>query len=131
MSFMEIDGLQDAHEPVVAPEGIYDLLIESSQIKEKDGKKNIFIVLTIEGDGGYANVLHNVSLPVKDDEDEKRKNKLLFMKRFLVQFGIPIEGNTINVENFVGSRARAKLKQEEYEGKNKNVIVLDQLPSER
>lgn len=128
MSFIELDGISDVHEPVVAPEGSYDFVIASAQIKEKEGKKNILVILEFENvDANYANVMHNVSLPTSDDDPEKRKNKLLFAKRFFVQFGIPFEGG-VDIETFSGCRGRAKVKTDEYEGKVKNILNLESLP---
>jgi hypothetical protein len=128
MSFIELDGINDVHEPVTAPEGMYDLVIASATIKEKEGKKNIFCVIEFENtDTEYANILHNVSLPSSDDDSDKRKNKLLFAKRFFHQFNIPFEGG-VDVEAFSGSRARCKVSVGEYDNKPQNKISLDSLP---
>lgn len=128
MSFIELAGINDVHEPVVAPDGIYDLVIAAVQIKEKDGKKNILCILEFENtDADYANILHNVSLPSSDDDSEKRKNKLLFAKRFFHQFNIPFEGG-VDIEAMHGCRGKARVKCDEYEGKVKNILNLDTLP---
>lgn len=130
MSFIELPGINDVKEPTLAPEGMYDLIIVRAQIRQKDGKSNILVALEFEDKSfDYADVLHNISLPAAEDDPEKRKTKLLFAKRFFHQFGVPFEGG-IDLEALPGCRGRAKVKGDEYEGKQKNVLDLDTLPVE-
>jgi len=129
MSFIELDGIQDTHEAVIAPEGRYDLLVESAAVKHNDntGKDNVLVVLSVEGDEEYANVLFNLSLPQEGDEDTSRNFKLLQIKRFCHQFQIGLDDG-LNTEEFSGSRASANLKVGEYNNQKKNELVLDALP---
>ena len=126
MSFIELPGINETHEPTIAPEGRYDLLVEGAQVKagKEEGKQNILAVLSIESDEGYANVLFNLALPHADDTGDF---KMLQLKRFCHQFGISIDDG-INTEEFSGSRASANLKVGEYNNQKKNELVLDPLP---
>jgi hypothetical protein len=133
MSFIEMPGLEDAQELKHAPEGEYDLVIENVSMREKEGtaygliKANILCILKIEGAGeDYANVMHNISLPSADDDQEKRKTKMLFARRFFEQFGVPYEGG-VELEAFVGCRGRAKLVVDEYQGNVRNALQLERL----
>jgi hypothetical protein len=127
MSFIEMPGLEDAQELKHAPEGEYDLVIENVSMREKEGKANILCILKIEGAGeDYANVMHNISLPSADDDQEKRKTKMLFARRFFEQFGVPYEGG-VELEAFVGCRGRAKLVVDEYQGNVRNALLLERL----
>jgi hypothetical protein len=129
MSFIELKGLDETSEPKVAPEAEYDLCITTAKLTEKEGKHNIMTIIEIEGESDFANVFHYIALPSEDDEDDKRKAKLLFAKRFFYQFGIEMDGG-IELEQLVGSRARGKLKLDEYEGNLKSVLQVDRLPAE-
>lgn len=130
MTFIEMPGLDDAKEAKVAPEGLYDLCIVSARINDKDGKKSILTTIEIEGEPDYANVFHYIALPHESDEDDKRKFKNLMAKRFLHQFGVPMEGG-VDMEQLVGCRASgAKLVQEEYEGNLSNKLQVNRLPQE-
>ena len=129
MSFIEMPGIDDTHEPIIAPEARYPLVIESQSVKknEKSGKNNCLIILAIEADGDYANVMFNLSLIGEEDDDASRKFKNLQMKRFCHQFDIDIQGG-INTETFVGSRAEGNLAVGEYQGQKKNELKLDAMP---
>ncbi|KKL81966.1 hypothetical protein LCGC14_1989450 [marine sediment metagenome] len=129
MSFIELPGLADTSEPKIVPEGEYDLCIIQAKLNEKDGSVTIMTILDIEGQENAANVFHYIALPGPDDEEDKRKAKLLFAKRFFYQFGIEMDGG-IELEQFVGSRALGNLKQDEYEGQLKNVLQVNRLPAE-
>lgn len=126
MSFIElpINDLDDVQEDQPVPEGSYALVITDCKEKEKDGKKNLLCIIEIVGHEGAANVLHNVALPGPGDDDEKVKNKLKFIKRFVQAFKIPVKGGTLNPQDFIGKQATLPLKQKEYEGQVSNVIVL-------
>ena len=83
-----------------------------------------------DGEEEAANIFHNVSLPSEDDDDEKRKTKMLFAKRFFNQFKIKIDGG-IEMESLVGSRASAcKVVQDEWEGTMRNNLQCDPIPAE-
>jgi hypothetical protein len=124
MSFidMELDAIEE-DKPVA--EGEYNLVI--TDVKEKNDEsgnlKGLLVILEVEGQTGSANVLHNCSFPLPGDDENKQKNKKLFLKRFLVQFGIPF-ANGLDLTRFPGARAKCFLKQEEYNGVVSNKIVL-------
>lgn len=129
MSFFELPGIEDVKEPVIAREDEYDLVIENATVKENEGKVGISVVLAIEGDHDYGAVFFHLSIPTDDDEEKSRKFKMLQIRRFTNQFGIPLD-NGINTEQFVGARARCRLTQGEFGGRRKNELQVDSLPNE-
>jgi hypothetical protein len=131
MSFIEMPGLADAKEPVIAPEGgNYDLCIVDAKLTDKDGKQNIRMILEIEGADDFANVFHYVSLVGPDDDEDKAKFKNLLAARFFNQFSVAMDGG-IEIEQLVGCRATScKLTQEEYEGRLSNSLQVNNLPQE-
>jgi len=124
MSFidMELDAIEE-DKPVA--EGEYNLVITDVKEKNDDAGnlKGLLVILEIEGQEGDANVLHNLSFPLPGDEEGKIKNKKLFMKRFLVQFGIPF-ANGLDLTRFPGARAKCFLVQKEWNGVTSNSINL-------
>ena len=124
MSFidMELDAIEE-DKPVA--EGEYMLVI--TDVKEKNDEsgnlKGLLVILEIEGQEGAANVLHNCSFVLPGDDESKARNKKLFLKRFLVQFGIPF-ANGLDLTRFPGARAKCFLTQEEYNGVTSNKIKL-------
>ena len=129
MTFIALQGIEEAHEPKVAPEGEYNLCIVNAKMNEKDGKVNVMTILEIEGEPDFGNVFHYISIPTEDDDEDKTKAKMLFAKRFFVQFGIDVDDG-VELDQFVGSRAVGKLTQDEYEGNIKNVLQVNRLPNE-
>lgn len=123
MSFIdaELDAIEE-DKPVA--EGEYELVITDVKEKEKDGEASgLLVILEIVGVEGASNVLHNISFPMAGDDDQKRKNKLKFMKRFLVLFGIPYAGG-LDLTRFPGARAKCNLGQKEWNGEISNEIKL-------
>jgi hypothetical protein len=107
-------------------EGEYTLVI--SDVREKldndtQDLKGLLVICEIEGNDEAANVLHNLSFPLQSDDLEKIKNKMLFMKRFLTHFSIPFN-NGIDLDTFVGKRAKCNLVLEDYQGTISNKIKL-------
>ena len=129
MSFIELPGLSDVKEPQIVPEGEYDLCIIQAKLNKKEESTTIMTILEIEGKENAANVFHYIALPGENDEEDKRKTKLLFARRFFHQFGIEMDSG-IELEQFVGSRSRCRLIQDEYEGNLKNVLQVNRLPAE-
>ncbi len=130
MSFFELPGLNDVKERYPVPEGVYDLCITSAKANEKDNKINIQCILEIEGEPEASSVFHYLSMPGPDDDADKKKAKMLFIARFLNQFGINAE-NGLETEQMVGSRATAcRLTLEEYEGNMSNKFNPSPLPRE-
>jgi hypothetical protein len=113
----------EENQPVA--EGEYTLVIDSVKEKQDDSgnTKGLLVILAIEGQDNAANVMHNLSLPLPTDEDEKKKNKLLFMKRFLTLFNIPFN-NGLDLTSFLGKRAKCFLVQDDYQGTISNKIKL-------
>lgn len=134
MSFIELAGMDEVSEKKLVPEGSYDLVVTANpkaKTNEESGKMSLLVILAIEGHPEAANVMHNLALPHKDDEPESRKFKLLMIKRFCHHFKIPMEGNSINTENFAGARGmQMPLVQEEYNNVVSNRLKVPPLPIE-
>lgn len=125
-------AFDDVAEAKCGPEGDYKLVIEDVKTKENEtgGLKGLLIVCKIEsGPAGVkvddlANVMHNISIPLPGEDQDKVKTKMLFMKRFLVHFKIPMKGSALNPLDFTGKRATCHLTVEDYEGTKSNRIKL-------
>ena len=128
MSFIElpITDMDDIQEDKPVPEGEYTLVIGDAKEKNNESGelKGILVICEIQGMDGAANVLHNISLPLPGDEADKINNKLKFIKRFVQHFKIPVKGNSLNVQDFLGKTAKCMLVQEEYNGNISNKIKL-------
>ena len=128
MSFIDlpINDMNDIQEDMPVPEGEYTLVISDCKERNDDAGqlKGLLIICEIEGQTGAANVLHNMSLPLPNDETDKVSNKLKFIKRFINLFNIPVKGSQLNPQDFLGKRAKAFLTQEEYNGTISNKIKL-------
>lgn len=128
MSFIDlpINDLEDIQEDQPVPEGEYQLVILDCKERQNESGaiKGLLIICEIEGQTGAANVLHNMSLPLQEDDTDKVSNKLKFIKRFVNLFGVPVKGGSLNPMDFIGKRAKAFLTQEEYNGTVSNKIKL-------
>jgi len=123
MGFIDLGAnLNDLPEQNPVPEGNYDLIVEGSKLKPEN--MCISVWLTIAGEPEAETVFHNLSLPKNDDEDEKKINKLRFLKAFMQKFSIPYGDNGFNEEDLIGARANCHLIQEEYKGRISNKIKL-------
>lgn len=128
MSFIDlpIADLDEIQEDKPVPEGEYNLVISDAKEKndESGNLKGIMVICEIQGMDGAANVFHNISLPLPQDPPEKINNKLKFIKRFVQHFKIPVKGNQLNIQDFLGKTAKCMLNQEEYNGSISNKIKL-------
>lgn len=134
MSFVELPGINDVHEPKPVQEGNnYDLCIIDAKMTEKDGKNSLRFIMEIEGEPEAANVFNYVGLIQEDDDDADKKTKLLFAKRFFHQFAINVD-NGIEIEQCVGARAtNCKITQQEWpegSGQMRNTFQANPLPQE-
>ncbi|KKL67675.1 hypothetical protein LCGC14_2132590 [marine sediment metagenome] len=123
----------------LAPEAEYDLRV--TDVEEPPGKSYVQATIEITGTD-FKNFNHFVNLPNKEkddrtDEEKSREpgttafNKMIFVKRFLVLFGIPFEKNGFNPKDFLGATARAGLTQSvSQNGMRNNNISLPPLPEE-
>lgn len=128
MSFIElpISDLDDVKEDQIVPEGEYTLVISDAKERTNDDGaiKGLLVICEIQGMQNASNVLHNISFPLPGDESDKINNKLKFIKRFIQLFKIPVKGNQINPQDFLGKSAKCMLKQESYNDTVSNKIVL-------
>jgi len=123
MSFIDL-GIDPNEVDKLVPEGSYELVV--SDLKESkidDGTlKGLLVIHEIQGHPEAANVLHNISFPLPGDDDEKKLNKIRFMKRYLQLFNIPCAGGRLDPMDFIGKRAECFLVIEDYEGMESNKI---------
>lgn len=128
MSFIElpIENLDEIQEDQIVPEGEYNLVISDCKERadESGNLKGLLVICEIQGMENAANVLHNIALPIAGEESTKTSNKLKFIKRFVQLFKIPVKGNQLNPQDFLGKSAKAMLKQESYNDTISNKIVL-------
>jgi len=148
MSFIDMPmDIEDVTEPKAGPEGDYQLMISGVKCKllndtyvaaeswaqAPEPLKGLLVICEpISGPVGVniedvTNVLHNVSLPIAGDDQEKVKNKMLFVKRFLMVFGIPMNGTQLDPTAFIGKQAKCHLIQDNYNDTISNKIKLPNL----
>lgn len=128
MSFIDLGmNLDEIKEDQPVPEGEYTLVIEDVKAKAVEGTdvvKGLLVILSIEGHDTAANVLHNISFPMPEDDATKVSNKAKFIKRFTQLFNIDTPQGKLDLAKFPGKRAKAYLTQEEYQGQISNKIKL-------
>jgi hypothetical protein len=121
MSFIE-QALGTYQEKEVAPEDTYDLTVKDAKLRGN----NILVILTIDGEGNYENILHNVSLVTGDDDPEKANFKLGFQRAFLDAFSIPYDDNGFDLSDFPGATGESiPVVQDTYEGRLQNKLQLN------
>ena len=125
MPIVEADFGKD-YEDKPVPEGKYDLRIrDAKDQKSKDGATQILCMIDIEGEEGSGTIFHYLTLPTKNDDDKKTRDKMRFIARFLALFDISYDKDGFNTEDLPGSTASdVSLTQDEYEGRLSNNIVL-------
>lgn len=118
------------------PSGKYNLQVTDAQeAKSQKGKPQFVVNLAIEGHDDAPQVTHYISLPGDGDEPKSVKFKVLMLKRFLVQFGLPVPAQ-IDTEKMamgmVGAKAKATLGLSEPtdDGRVYNRVQVDYLPDE-
>ena len=124
-------GYDDVKEPELAPTAQYHLIIENCKYID-DGKPRFMFNIKIQG-GDFATLFHSVYLPTEADDDQKRKNKILFAKRFNYMFKIPVIGGKFNPTDAVGREAVGNVKLVSYtktsgEDGKKNELVVPNMP---
>lgn len=129
---MDIESIT---EPKAGPEGTYGLIV--TQVNEKQdengGLKGLSIIHEVStapvgvDPSEVSNVFHFISIPQQSDDQEKVKNKLLFLKRYLAVFGIPMNGSKLDPNSFIGKTASVQLTVDEYQGNITNKIKLPNL----
>ena len=105
---MDLKGVQ---EPVVAPEGQANLTVATVLRYTKEDTKNDVIKLTLdinepvpeEGDEKYKKVIHYLSFPGPEDDDDKAKTKLLMIKRFLILADVQFSSEGCSEEDLYGA----------------------------
>lgn len=140
MPFIELGkDFKDVKETPLAPEAEYDL--KCLEVEEPAGKDYIQVTISFEN-ADYRNFNHFLNLPNKEkdaktDEEKNRepgttrKNKMLFLKRFLVAFKVPFDNNGFNPKDILGCTTRCGVGQDvNQKGMRNQVLALPPLPEE-
>lgn len=135
--FINMPGLGDVREPKPVPAGRYDLTIATAEFvdaKSPEKAPNVKVSIGIDGHLDAPNLTHFISLPKQGEEASKTHFKLLMIKRFLHQFGIPYDQSRgFEVSDFPGARCNAQVNLSEPDpdtGAIYNRLALDRLPTE-
>lgn len=95
------------------PPGRYDLVIASAEHtppKSADKGETIRVSIGIDGHSDAPNLTHFLSLPKPGEDSQKSNFKMLMIKRFLEQFGIPYDDTRgFALEDFAGATAKAQI----------------------
>ncbi|KKK86365.1 hypothetical protein LCGC14_2763980 [marine sediment metagenome] len=131
MPFIEV-ALADAKEPSIMDESEYSMRIQQAELKpgKVEGKLNLEVMTIYDDHPDAAPCFTYLPLPHSTDDEKARKFKQLQIKRILVQFDIPHEGNGFDPTDFAGASALARTKPGEYEGRLNNQLVINNLPQE-
>jgi len=115
MSFIKVQGLMSAVEPVTVPEGEYDLVIikgEYADLGEK-GIPALQFLLEISGEANSKIVSHTLWLPGGKDDERQKANSLWRIRSWCEAFGIPINDEGIDLDGCQGLSARCLLTEED------------------
>lgn len=144
MPFIELGHeFGEAKEADLAPEGKpFDLVCHEIDEHKKNEKTSIRVTIKIEdAEQNYAPFSHFLPLPhleldQRNDEEKGHspgttsQAKLLMIKRFLNAFRVPFSNSGFDPQDIRGSRARLSLKQEIYDGRRNQRLVLPNLSTE-
>lgn len=129
MSFIEIP-LEGTMEEQTVPENTYSVRVESADEKTNNetGRFSIMCIIRVEDppedNPNPATIFHFLNIPNNGDEKKAVDFMMLEIKRFLVAFDVPFEGNGFNPEDIPGSTAELLVTEGEYEGQPKNELRL-------
>lgn len=110
MAFVELNGIEDVNEPQVQDDGEYVLVVEDAapHTSETSKKTSIRVILGFADIPDAANIFHYLPLAADDDDENKRKMKMLMTRRFLEHFQVPYD-NGLNTEDLLGCSALTKV----------------------
>jgi len=114
MPFIPVDtsGVVES-KPV--PAGMYDTVITECDgaAVSKNGLPQMVVTIGIEGHEDAAPLRHYVSLPQQNDEPQKLKGKVLFLRRFVDLYGVKLDPSGFDSDKvameLVGKRAKAEI----------------------
>ncbi len=142
MPFIEATLDQDYEDKPVA-EGRYDLRITAAEemVSKNSGADMVRCIVQIEGEEKAAPIFHYLVFPVgkkaaaergvDEDDDNKVRNKMRGITRFLHAFNISFEKKGFNSEDLIGATAtEIPLVQEDYEGSISNSMKLPSAPGQ-
>ncbi len=142
MPFIEADLNQD-YEDKAVPEGRYDLRVTAAEemVSKNSGADMVRCIVEIVGENGSAPIFHYIVFPigkksaaergVDEDDDNKVRNKMRGITRFLHAFDISFEKKGFNTEDLIGATASdVPVTQDEYEGNVSNSMKLPAAPGQ-
>lgn len=132
----------DAKESVLAPEGKYDLRIQSCTEKKTGEKSKIpgepmlEVMILNETPGpneeNYSPIFHTLMIPSGKTPEKNVEMYKLNIQRFLRMFNIPGSADGFDTDDFAGSTAKdATVTQEEGDDDvTRNKVKLERLPDD-
>lgn len=118
MSFIEMPGLNDVEETIVAPEDRYSLYIKDVDDYVKEESENaggnivIKLLIAFDGHDEFQPFAHYLSMPGPHDDPEKAKTKFRMVKRFLRHVGLNFDDGFDPLE-LEGLRFDSNVRQEQ------------------
>ena len=109
MSFITLDGLGNAKEPEVQPEGVYNLQLDNVEVKPSANnpeRTQVFHLYLSFPDLDDAKPFRSwVWAPTASDPADRAKDYSLQIKRAFSAFGVQFDGDTFDPEDGIGQIA--------------------------
>lgn len=133
MPKIRVPKLSEVREAKPVPEGEYELRIQSVDEKDSQAGKPMLAILHVIESSDYpdaAPVMHYLSLPDEEEDDEKALNfKSLQIARYCQLFGIEIpEDDELDTEDFEGKTANCNLIQEPFSDDSDEMVNRIKMP---
>jgi len=142
MPFIDVKLDQD-YEDKPVPEGRYDLTVTAAEemVSKNSGADMVRCIISIDGEDKSSPIFHYLVFPVgkkvasergvDEDEQDKVRNKMRGITRFLHAFNISFEKKGFNTEDLIGATAQdIPVIQDEYEGNVSNSMKLPSAPGQ-
>jgi len=137
--FIPMDGYGNVKEAgLIETEDTYPLIVKSAEKKlHANGMNYIQVIVEVQGqEDAVKGIFVNLWLPMPDDDAEKKKFKMLMIRRFCgpLAFDIPGDGG-VNPADFVGAQADLPVIKSFYKNKMgqevpQNEIIIPPLAAE-
>jgi hypothetical protein len=131
MAKISVPKLNEAREAEAVPEGEYEVRIHSVTEKDSKGGKPMLAVMCLIESADHpdaAPINHYLSLPADDDEERSIKFKNLQIARFCQLFGIEVEDDEIDTDDFEGKTATCTLTLEPFNDDSDEMVNRIRLP---
>lgn len=142
MTRVDYQGIADAKEPELLPDGVHELRIITATFKESNaGKMMTEVMMDCPETPDAQPIYHYLTTPVtledylqanpqkaKADWERSENFKALGNKRFLTHFDIPYDEGGYDTEDFVGQTAGTRTKVSDIDDQGRRRVEL-KLPS--